>query len=268
MLPLRAKLRPGIYMHLTLHSRLKVKYEKRNIHEFKSRSISKNSLFGLIHSLETTIRSMKFKPSASTWSDYSEDTNAVYKENKKRIIQEFISQINPELIFDIGANTGDYSAIHVDRKTEIIAIDYDYQCIEKFYDKIRSESLKNILPLVSDISNPSPAIGWSNIERDSLLERVKPDLVLMLALFHHLVINNNIQLKMIVDLLSSITEQVIIEYIPESDEQFKFMTQNRQGDFVYYSETDFEQGFNTGFEILSKRKIEGSGRILYLMKKK
>ena len=268
MLPVKAKLRLGIYMHLILHSRLKVKYSNRNIDKFKIRTISKNSLYGLIHSLDTTIRTMKFKPISSVWSNYSEVTNPVYSENKKQIVMEFISQINPQLIFDIGANTGNYSALINNNKTAIIAIDTDYQCIEKFYEQIKSNNVQNILPLVNDIANPSSSIGWRNNERNSLLERINPDIVLMLAIFHHLVINNQIQLNMIVEFLSNLSKWIIIEYVPESDEQFKLMTQNRQGDFVYYSETCFEQGFIIAFDIICKRKILGSERVLYFMKKK
>jgi hypothetical protein len=121
--------------------------------------------------------------------------------------------------------------------------------------------------LVNDLANPSPGIGWQNSERTSFLERIKPDLVLMLAVFHHLVINNQINLKMIVDFLSNLSKWIITEYIPESDKQFMLMTQNRS-DFIYYSEAIFEQSFVVDFDIVSKRKIQESERILYLMKKK
>lgn len=267
MLPAKAKLKLGIYMHLILHSRLKLKYSKQNIGKYKTRNFSKNAFLGLIQSLETTVKSMKYKPTKSVWSDYTEETNSVYSVNKKQIVQDFIFENKPKQILDIGGNTGNYANLINDNETFIIAIDYDYQCIEKFYKQIKTEILKNVIPLENDIANPSPGIGWKNNERTSLLERTKPDLVLMLAVFHHLVITNQISLKMIVDFISNLTNAIIIEYIPENDEQFMLLTQNRK-DFVYYSELEFEQEFAMVFEIISKKSVQGSNRILYFMKKK
>lgn len=56
-----------------------------------------------------------------------------------------------------------------------------------------------ILPLIQDLLNPSPAIGFMNKERDDINARFKCDIGMALALIHHLAISNNLPFENIAE---------------------------------------------------------------------
>ncbi|MBI4647867.1 MAG: SAM-dependent methyltransferase [Bacteroidia bacterium] len=268
MFPFRSRLHPGIYLHILLHSRFKTKYAQKKITQYKNRTISKKQLLGLIYSIESTVKSLKLKHSETIWTAYNEDNEPVYSESKKQIIKYFISLSKPSVLLDLGANNGEYSFSVSDSLTSIIAIDNDHQCIERFYNRIKAENKINMLPLVIDISNPSPSLGWRNKERESFIARIKPDMILCLALLHHLVISNHLQFEMLAEFFSTIAKWLIIEWIPEDDNRLKILTQNRTDDISYYCLQNFEHCFSLYFSLEKQCRIKNSVRILYLMKRK
>ncbi len=126
----------------------------------------------------------------------------------------------------------------------------------------------SLLPLLLDLTNPSPALGWSNNERSSLAERGPADTVVALALIHHLAISNNVPFKRIAQYFSGICNSLIIEFVPKTDSQIQKMLMNREDIFSDYSEEKFENEFSCFFTIEDKQKIKNSTRIIYLMKKR
>ena len=141
---------------------------------------------------------MTWKPLGTDWLNYYEFTNysdSAFQE-KKRIVREFLVELKPERILDLGANTGIFSRQGKEiENCYIVSSDIDPGAVEVNYLEARKSKEKNLLPLVIDLVNPSPAIGWKNQERKSFLERAKPDVVMALALIHHLAIANNIPLN-------------------------------------------------------------------------
>jgi len=81
-----------------------------------------------------------------------------------------------------------------------VASDIDPAAVEQNYLAIKHTGEKNLLPLVIDLTNPSSALGWSNAERESFVARGPVNLVLALALLHHLAISNNVPLDSIAKL--------------------------------------------------------------------
>ena len=150
---------------------------------------------------------------------------------------------------------------------EIIAVDGDANCINKLYSTIRSQKIKNILPLINTLHNPSPAIGWNNAERTSFNERIKGDVVLSLALIHHLAIANNLPFQFIAEWFALMGKYLLIEFVPKKDEKVQLLLQSRQDIFTDYTVTNFENVFSKKFKIVQQQKIKGTERILYLMEK-
>jgi len=126
----------------------------------------------------------------------------------------------------------------------------------------------NILPLVLDITNPSPGIGWENQERLSLAGRGPADLVLALALIHHLTISNNLPVEKLAVFFSKICNWLIIEYIPKTDSQAKKLLSGRDDMFQSYTQQAFESEFNKYFCVQNRVTIDNSERTLYLMGKR
>ncbi|MBD0366285.1 MAG: SAM-dependent methyltransferase, partial [Flavisolibacter sp.] len=127
------------------------------------------------------------------------------------------------------------------------------------------EDIKNIHPIITDLANPTPAIGVNNEERASLLQRVHCDLVLALAFIHHLAIGKNIPIVMIANQLKRMGTFLIIEFVPKEDEKIKVMLSSKKDIYDWYNQESFEVVFSEHYSILERQEIAKSGRHLYLM---
>lgn len=265
LLPSKTQLILPIKLHIHLHAKMQEKYSKTKI---KTRNISKNAILAIIENLETFIKGLKIKTQETEWQDYYDNTNYTKKsfKEKKKIITELIKKIKPEKIIDLGANDGLFSRIAKESKL-IISTDIDHNAVEKNYQKTKENKENNILPLIIDITNPSPGIGWENKERKSLIERSDFDLTMALALIHHLRITNNTPFQKIVELLNKLSKWLIIEYVPKEDSNAQFLLQSREDIFKDYNKMEFEKTFKKYFKIIKTKKITQSKRIIYLMKK-
>jgi len=268
LLPLSAKIRPLIFIHIFLHGR-----NMNNSNKLKMNSrYSKKKLVQLIQSLEDLIKSLDFKAQKSRWSNYYEDFSIKnYGDKnlvkKKEIVSKYLKILKPKIVWDIGANTGKFSKIGSDQGAMTIAMDNDVLAVEELYKSTKKEKRKNILPLVIDITNPTPAIGWENKERESLYQRPNPDTIMALAVIHHLAIGNNLPISAIAELFSKLTKSLIIEFVPKTDYQVKTLLISREDIFMDYNEDAFEKEFSFFFKIKKSEKISKSGRKIYLMTK-
>jgi hypothetical protein len=267
LLPKKTWLRAGILMHIHLHAISERKYA--DVHTpIQPRDVSKNSLLGLLDNLTTTIEKMNWLPTGTEWVEYYQDTNYSREafEYKKEIVKHFLESINPEMVWDLGANIGFFSRLASDNEIPTIAFDIDPACVELNYRKILQNNELNLLPLLLDLTNPSPGIGWQNKERSSLVERGPADTVLALALIHHLAISNNLPLNRIAEFFSKICNFLIIEFVPKTDSQVQKLLMNRKDIFNEYDKENFENIFQHFFTLEMKVNINGSERILYLYK--
>jgi hypothetical protein len=119
-----------------------------------------------------------------------------------------------------------------------------------------------------DFTNPSPALGWHNQERHSLLERAPADLLLALAFIHHMAIANNVPLEALARYLHDCGHWLIIEWVPKEDSQVQKLLANRQDIFTNYHMEGFESSFEYYFNIREKSTITDSPRVIYLMESK
>ena len=151
----------------------------------------------------------------------------------------------------------------------IISSDLDYHAVDDKYKLIENDTNKNIYPLVTDITNPAPDIGWGNLERESFLTRIKnSDILLALALIHHISITNNVPFEKSAALFSECTKYLIIEFVPIDDSQTKKIIDEKLGDYSYYNIENFESAFSKYFSIIEKADIINTKRTLYLMERK
>ncbi|MCP4580104.1 MAG: SAM-dependent methyltransferase [candidate division Zixibacteria bacterium] len=268
LLPLRTRLKFSLLAHLHLHAKSQKRYagKTRNV---SSRKMNRRAFLGLIDSLERAIGKLKWKPRDTEWIDYYNETNYSDETQKIKItlIEEFLNQSKPEVLWDLGSNTGFYSRLAASRGVETLSFDIDPACVERNYLESAEKKELNILPLILDLTNPSPGIGWQNRERHSFIERGPADTIMALALIHHLAISNNLPLAKIADFFSRTCGFLIIEFIPKSDSQVQRLLSTREDIFPQYSQRDFELEFQEYFEITNSEKIGDSERILYLMKR-
>ncbi|MDH4272415.1 MAG: class I SAM-dependent methyltransferase [Candidatus Aminicenantes bacterium] len=267
LLPFRTRFRPSLASHVHLHALSQKYFSKRTV-RVRERRVRPVSLAGLAESLESLVRRLGFPLKKTEWAHYYQETNYTPEgfEWKKKIIEEFLDVMKPDSVWDLGANTGVFSRLASRRGIKTVAFDVDFIAVELNYRDCLDKNEKNLLPLLMDLTNPTPAIGWENRERKSLLERGPADAVFALALLHHLAISNNLPFPKIAEFLSRVCRWLVIEFVPKTDSQVQRLLATREDIFDQYTQPDFEREFNRFFVIEKVVPIKETKRTLYLMK--
>lgn len=274
-LDLASKLAPksrwnlGLGIHLHTHAKTMTR-SATGERLTSAKSMSKHAMLAWIDSLESTVRKIEWQSEKTTWSGYYGETNysSEAMAHKKTLVQDFLEEIpSPATCWDLGANTGEFSELAAMRGAHTVSWDFDHACVDANYLKVKGAG-KNILPLILDLTNPSPAIGWAGEERRSLEQRGPADVLLALAIVHHLALGNNLPFEKIAEFFARVGKWAIVEFVPKDDSQALRLIENRQEVFADYSIENFEQAFTQRFDIQRKALVEGSSRTLYLMRKK
>lgn len=267
LLPWKSKWNLGVRLHVLLQK--KVQQQHKN--QTRAIKFSRQKMLNLVNHLDGIIRGLKdgYKKT-TTWNNYYQETilGQDYLENKKKVFLEYLDKLAFTTVADLGANDGYFSKLASNKAKWVIAADIDSSCINTLYAHLKSGTQKNIFPLIIDLTNPSAAVGFGNKERKSFTERIKVDLVLALALIHHLCIANNIPLSLLVDFFAGFSPELIIEFVPKEDEKVQQLLSNREDIFDQYDQENFEKIFSTRFQIRQQTKIAGTTRILYWMTRK
>lgn len=268
LLPMSTRLKMNLVMHIHMHAFAQRRFADQVIQEKEKKvNLKKRSLEVLIENLISTVKSLPWKPTGTEWGDYYSDTNyskSAFSE-KREIIRDLILKVKPNTVWDLGANTGFFSQVAVETGAKVVSFDLDPAAVDKNYQYCRSHEIQNLLPLLLDLSNPSPALGWAHNERMSFLERGPADLVLALALIHHLAISNNVPLMKQAEFFRNCGRWLIIEFIPKEDSQIQRLLASREDIFTDFNQSEFETAFSSFFTILEKIKISDSKRMIYLM---
>ncbi len=269
LLPFHTWLRFPLLSHIHLHAKSQKHFSRKTVGT-TDRKMSRLSFWGVIDSLESVIKKMKWTPRGSEWADYYEDTNYSPEafNHKITIVNKFLDNINAKTLWDLGANIGTFSRLPAKRGIQTISFDVDPAAVEKNYLDCLKDGETNILPLLVDLTNPSSGLGWEHLERLSFMDRGPADVVLALALIHHLAISNNLSLNKIAAFFNKICNSLIIEFIPQSDSQFQRLRLTRDSDFSGYTQKVFEDEFRRYFTTHDSARVKESGRTLYFMQKK
>ena len=212
---------------------------------------------------------IQWRSQGTEWEHYYtiHDYSPTSLEHKRRLVDEFLDEIDPASVWDLGANTGLFSRLASRRGVPTVAFDIDPGAVEANYQAALVEGDEHLLPLVLDITNPSPSLGWANQERASLLERAPAEAALALALIHHLAISNNVPLSQLADFFALMGRWLILEFVPKDDFQVQKLLRNRADIFPDYNLQGFENAFAGQFRLHQSAVIEGSERRLYLMER-
>jgi len=189
---------------------------------------------------------------------------------KEKFVQQAFAQSQPKSVLDLGTNTGHFSLLAATQGAHVVAIDTDAASLAALWAQARLRQAK-VLPLVVNLARPTPATGWRNLESLSFLERArgKFDLVLMLAVLHHLLVSERIPLDEILDLVAELaTDRVIIEFVPPGDPMFQVIARGRDALFGDLTRQSFEAALQHRFTLLTSRQLPNSGRWLYLLARK
>ena len=263
----------AVKQHIHWHAKATNEHrmDGRESKKTKEIMISKFNHLALIDSLIRIIEKLKVKGQETEWGDYYNHTNYTDKaaDQKASIIEDYLERIDfkaEDIVWDFGANDGRYSRLGLDVCANVGAFDIDCVAVEKNYNYMKDKKT-NMLPLLLDLTQPSPGIGFGNKERMSITDRGNVKCLFALALIHHISISNNVPFGKVAEWLSELTENLIIEFVPKTDSQVKILLATREDIFTGYTQENFEKEFGRYFKLVEKKNIEDSERTLYLMQR-
>jgi SAM-dependent methyltransferase len=277
LLPGRTRLNPGLSAHLHLHARAQRRHAARGeAAGTAARRASVGKLGGeaLIDNLRRTVAALDWEPAGTEWADYEPETTAAGETEdaartaaaaKDVLVRSMLADAGGRTVWDLGANVGRHSAIAAELGRRVIAWDADPAAVERHYRALKAHGTTTVLPLLVDLADPSAAVGWALQERRSIVARADADVLLALALVHHLAIGRNVPLPRIADFLATLAPGLIIEWVGRDDPMVHRLLATREDVFQGYDFDRFRAAFGRRFRIVDERQIPGTGRVLLRM---
>jgi SAM-dependent methyltransferase len=230
-------------------------------------------LKALLAQLSRTLERLTPPEASSHWSDYMA-TRTHYSDRdqsaKTGFVEQSAAELRPARALDIGCNTGHFSEILARAGASVVAVDADAAVAGSVWRRARERRL-DILPLVVNLARPTPAVGWLNDEYSAFLDRARGrfDLVLMLAVLHHLLVTERVPLDEVMELAAAITrDSLVIEYVGPDDVMFRKLARGRDHLFVGLTREGFERACLRHFEIAKSERLPESDRWLYLLRRR
>ena len=266
-------LRPGVFTHVFMQARMQSSLgnSQRDLKtDLRKAGFSKRLIVSNVKRIQKLIQGLKWEPGQSVWADYS-NTNSYSQEESERkaaFVRKVVHSRFRELTWDLGCNTGVFSRIAAENARYVVALDADQLAVERLFQALKAERIKTILPLLNNLADASPNLGWRGLERKSLANRGKPELVLCLALIHHLVIGANIPLGEFVEWLAGLGADLVIEFITKEDAMVQTLLRNKEDNYSDYNKEYFEECLSKAFDLVRHERINSGRRILYYAKMK
>jgi len=239
--------------------------------ELQSTGASAEAQLINLHRLSRKIEGLRQKKRISgIWIGY--EKNNTYQTpahaEKETFIRDFMGKYKPATVLDLGCNTGEYSICCAQLGARVISVDSDHDCVEILYQRAKRAQLP-VLPLVMDLANPSPGLGFMNSERGSFLSRAPSDAVIALALVHHLLISARLPVTAICRLMESLARRyLVIEFVERQDEMFQtLLALRREEDYEEVTLDKFIAVFRQSFTIIKQMPLQGTKRHLLLMER-
>ncbi len=271
MLPRKSRFSVHTYLHVHLHAKVSAKQKNTTQGNSNTEVFAKSKLDRLINSLEILVTKLQIPDLESTWSHYYQEASQRdgYLEAKKDIINDWLTKL-PEVktVADLGANEGEFSKLAAAKNINTIAADFDAYCINNLYRHTKKNGVKNIQPLILDLSQPSPANGLNYAERSTFSQRLQVDMVFALAVIHHLAIGKNIPLEKTADFFAGIAPYLLIEFVPKEDPKTQILLQHKRDIYPHYTEAGFLAAFEPMYTVEQKTIVPHSERVLFLLKRK
>lgn len=277
LLSMRDMFRRGAVSHVWLHAQLQGQNpaKPKLADSMKASGFSRDMIISNVQGLRQIVERLKWKADKSTWSDYDKSSTPVHRD--AAIKEQFIADVcrsrsaqssngaskTWKTVWDLGCNQGRYSRLAAMHADAVLAIDSDHLTIDRLFRTLNAEGNRTITPMVCNLADPSPSLGWRLQERRSLEQRSKPELVFCLALIHHLVIGSNLLLADVIDWLASLNATVVLEYVDRKDAQVQQLLANRNDVFSDYSIEAFRTHVGRSFHVIQELPLAEGTRSLF-----
>lgn len=264
----RDLLRAGVLKHVVLHAAAEARFSDTSMNiasAMKDAGFSAELIQTNVRSLRRVVDKLAIEPESSAWSEYEkcghyEDSDA---EAKADFVRRVAGAGQRGQVWDLGCNVGIFSRIAAEHADSVVAMDADAPTIELLYRRLRQEGEERIHPLVMNLVDPSPDRGWRGVERKSLPARGRPDLVLCLALIHHVVIGSNVRMEEFIAWLAELGGELVIEFVDKADPMVERLLRNKVDNYEDYDPAVFEAELERRFEIVDRLQLSSGTRTLY-----
>jgi hypothetical protein len=263
------RFRKGVMSNVLLHARMESRYadvEGREVkRDLRKAGFSKELLAANFDKLDKLVRKLEWKSGETAWTGYGEDNtyDDASAEAKEAFVRAAASRRRSRLTWDVGCNDGRYARTAAESSDLVVAFDADHATVEALYRRLRDEGREDILPLVMNVCDPSPNLGWRGRERASLERRGTPELTLCLALVHHVCITGNVPVREFLDWLRTLDTALVIEFPGREDPMVqRLLSGKRAGSNPDYEAATFEHALEERFAV-ERREPVSETRMLY-----
>ncbi len=268
LMSIRDYIRPGVLAHVYLQAKAQSRYEgaDRDVKkDLRTAGFGAGLIKNNLKRLRRLVEQLQWSPPRSVWSEYAKEHS--YEDADLRRKHDFVRRILARrrwsLVWDIGCNTGTYSRLSAEHAEYVLALDGDQLALDRLYSELKQEGCQQVLPLLVDMADPTPGLGWKGLEHRQLGDRGRPDLILVLAFIHHLIIGRNIPLGELVEWLAHFGADLVVEFVGLDDPMVKRLLRNRTGQSIDYSAEAFELALKEHFGSVTQETLDSGNRTLY-----
>ncbi|MDO3704863.1 class I SAM-dependent methyltransferase [Micromonospora sp. C28SCA-DRY-2] len=268
------RLRPGVLTHVHLHGAMQSRHADTSTADTRDRlraaGYSRELGLATVRGLEKLVRRLDPPGTASHWSAYQRTCG--YSAGDRAAKEAFVAGAlaatpHARLVLDLGANDGRYARLAARHAEYVVAVEQDPAVVDELYRALRAEGERRVLPLVMDLADPSPGGGWRSVERAGFADRAAADVVLALAVVHHLAIGRNVPLPEVVDFLAGLCApgaRIVVEFVHPDDPMARRLLANKpDGLFPDYRRDAFERLLGARGRIERRLELPSGTRTLY-----
>ena len=268
LLGLRDRLRPGVLTHVQMHAWLQQRLaaDPTSVRgQIRQAGLPKQAIVKNVRGLRRLVERIHAPEEKTVWAEYEHTCSysEAARKQKEEFVRAAVAAERPHVVWDLGANVGRFSRIAAEHASYVVAMDADAASIDLLYRQLQKDGGEKTLPLAMNVANPSPDQGWQGRERHSLLARGKPDLVLALALIHHVRISANIPVESFLEWLAGTQGALVIEFVSKEDARVKQLLLNKDDTYDDYNRAGFEACLARRFRLERSQALEGGTRFLY-----
>jgi len=231
------------------------KFLKKRLANLSNRLFFSEKFFPSKNHLNKILSQLNLKVKDTRWGDYQTYYKAE-KEHRFSQVKDLLKEHNIAFTdaLDIAGNQGFFSQYLLEEglAKNVINIDYDEEAISKGYQNSKGKSIHFIL------SNP-----FMEYHTKLLTKRFKSDIVFAMALTHHLILSQNLEINFIFEVIQKFTNKYIaIEFMPLGlwDGTQEVETPE------FYTVDWFKDNFEKNFKYLCHKEI-APNRVLFLGEK-
>lgn len=269
------RLLPGVPTHLHLHGAMQRRHATATTtdvrDQLRAAGYSRDLALATVRGLTRLVDRLDRPPPGSHWADYQRTCGYSPEDRagKERFVEAGLTAgPRPGLVLDLGANDGRYARLAARHADQVVAVEQDPAVVDRLYRHLRADRDRRILPLLMDLADPSPGGGWRGVERASFAARAAADVVLALAVVHHLAIGRNVPLPEVVDCLVGLVRpggRILVEFVHPQDPMARRLLANKPaGLFPDYRPEVFARLLAARCRIERRVDLPTGTRTLYL----